>query len=617
MSEQQEGDFQGNHPCIDCDSTDAMAVYLKEDGSYNGFCRGLGCNEEERYKSNNDLAKSAIGQEMGIERKSRRASRKGKSEGGVSREERKVSKKKRSKQAPITKEQRDRVHKNSTEKGNMFRGIMDEYLKHFGIRTEYDGNGDVSRRYYPIVEGKTSSGQPHLVGYKIRTVPDKNFPLEGKNGKGCELLGQWRGKGGKYLLIVGGEEDAPAAYQMLREDQKRRKKLDYRAVDVVSPTVGETSAASQCKEQYDFLDSYDNIIVCMDDDEAGEKATQSLLTVLPSGKVKVMTAPANDPNKSLEDGLQMEFVSSFYNAKKPKIAGIVSGMEMWDSMVESVSMPLIPLPPELKPLQDKLCGGLPVGEIINILAASGVGKTTITNVLELYWIFYAPYKVGILSLEAGAGKFLTRLVSGYLKQNVARLETPEAKLEFLEANKEACIDLFMDEEEEARFCLVDDKGELDTLAEAKRTIEKMIRQGGCDIIIIDPIQDLLDALSTEEQAAFVGWQKKIKGRDGTTFINVNHTRKSGGGKKAGSQGGELTEEDMQGTSALYKSGAVNIIISRDKTAESIEDRNTTKVMVPKSRDAGDTGPAGELYYELETATLHNKEDWLRENNRGF
>ena len=317
-----------------------------------------------------------------------------------------------------------------------------------------------------------------------------------------------------------------------------------------------------------------------------------------------------DPCDALVSGKEVEWIRSFYDSKKPKLAGVISGNDMWNAVIDSVSQDLIPLPPILAPLQKMLCGGLPKGEIINILAASGIGKTLITNLCELFWIFHAPYKCGILSLEAGGGKFLTRLLSSYLGRNIARFHTKEDKIEFLNNNKEECLNLFMDEDGNERFCLVDDKGDLDNLTAVKDTIQRMIKQAGCEIIIIDPIQDILDTLSIEEQAAFVGWQKKIKARDGVTFINVNHTRKSGGGGKAGSKGGELTEEDMQGTSALYKSGAVNIILTRDKTAEDLEEKNTTKITLFKSRDAGETGQAGYLFYDIETAKLHNKEDWV-------
>jgi hypothetical protein len=37
----------------------------------------------------------------------------------------------------------------------------------------------------------------------------------------------------------------------------------------------------------------------------------------------------------------------------------------------------------------------------------------------------------------------------------------------------------------------------------------------------------------------------------------------------------------------------------------------------KSRDAGETGQAGYLFYDINTAKLHNKEDWDKGNVEGY
>jgi archaellum biogenesis ATPase FlaH len=595
----------GKFACIDCDSSDALSVYEQEDGTYDATCWSI-CQSDKKkgYKSHNQLCKSYLKEELGIEEIKR-----GKKLVVKSKLKSKLKKKDESTKV-ITSDKLAWIRDNSSAKGNKFRGIKDETLKLFNIRTAYDDDGTPSERFYPIY--KSVDGKVTMVGCHKRIVAGKDFRAVGLNSKNCMLFGQKEAKGSKRVVLVGGQEDVAAATQMFREWSKNKDNVA--PVDFVSSTVGETSCAEQCRANYDFLDSYDEILVDMDNDEAGERAKEALLEVLPVQKTKVMSYNAKDANKALNDKMKDDYIRAIYNAKKPPVVGVLSGSEIFDRMVESLSMPLIPLPPELKPLQDKLCGGLPVGEIINILAASGIGKTCITNMLIKFWIFNSPYKVGILSLEAGAGKFFSRLVSGYLKRNIAQFETPEDKVEFVMENKEEIFELLVNKEGDERFSLIDDNGDLDNLTEAKRTIERLIRQAGCEVIVIDPIQDLLDSLTTEEQAAFIGWQKKLKARDGVSFININHTRKSGGGKKSGSQGGELVEEDMQGTSAIYKSGAVNIIISRDKTAEDVDVRNTTNIMLGKSRDVGDTGPAGQLFYEIKTAQLHNKEDYDRDNS---
>ncbi len=607
------GDFIKHVECPDCGGSDCLALHEEEDGTYNGTCWSE-CRTDSKngYKSHNTLARSYLGPELGIEPISR-GRKKSKLAAKSEREDKPVSRSKKTKESKtLTERERQRVEDNSSTKGTDFRGIKDKWLKYYGVRTAYDEEtGEASNRYYPVT--KTKDEDTKLVGYKDRVVETKNFYAVGKNSKDCDMFGQFRCKGKGKIVINGGEEDTLAAKQMFEDYRRSRGEDKIAPVDFVSSSVGETSCAEQIRHNYEFFDRYELIILDMDADTPGENAVKKILDVLPIAKVRVMSYNTKDANAALDEGLDKDYIRSIYTATKPKIAGVLGGLELFQAALESASAELIPLPEELKPLQDKLCGGLPMGEITNILAASGVGKTTITNLLLKFWIFNSPYKVGICSLEAGSGKFAMRLFSIYLGENIARLETPEEKVQFLEDNAERLKPLMLDKNGEERFSVVDDKGEFDSLTEAKRVIERMIRQSECKVIIIDPIQDLLDTLAIEDQAAFIGWQKKIKARDGVAFININHTRKSGGGSKAGSQGGELTEEDMQGTSSIYKSGAVNIVITRNKTAECEEDRNTTSIKLTKSRDVGDTGPAGELYYEFKTATLYNKEDWVNEN----
>lgn len=103
------------------------------------------------------------------------------------------------------------------------------------------------------------------------------------------------------------------------------------------------------------------------------------------------------------------------------------------------------------------------------------------------------------------------------------------------------------------------------------------------------------------------WQKNIVKQYNCILINISHTRKSGGGQKAASQGAFLTEEATIGSGTQYRSAGINISLQRDKTAEDDVERNTTQVYLLKSRDTGVTGMACEIFYENETHTLYDKE----------
>ncbi len=104
-----------------------------------------------------------------------------------------------------------------------------------------------------------------LVAAKVRGVKEKTFSTEGAWKTGT-LFGQHMfSSGGKYLTIVEGEFDALAAFQMTGSKYP-----------VVSIRNGAGSALKDCKEQYEYINSFENIVVCFDGDEHGMKASKEV-----------------------------------------------------------------------------------------------------------------------------------------------------------------------------------------------------------------------------------------------------------------------------------------------------------------------------------------------------
>ena len=99
------------------------------------------------------------------------------------------------------------------------------------------------------------------------------------------------------------------------------------------------------------------------------------------------------------------------------------------------------------------------------------------------------------------------------------------------------------------------------------------------------------------------WMKGFIKSFGVTFVLINHMRKS-------ENSGEM---DIMGSSTIIKSAAANIILKRDKLAEDEVTRNTTTVTVAKNRVCGLTGPAGAAYYDNQTHTLYDLDDFLSGN----
>lgn len=503
--------------------------------------------------------------------------------------------------------------KENTVSNVTFRAIRPETNKFFGVRYEVDDDGELFKQYVPC----TIAGE--LSGYKPRELPKKFGTPIGAVGSECDMIGQFRFKTNRQtVLIVGGEVDQLSAYQMLRDSQIARGKGEYEAIAVVAPSVGESGCSKQVAKQYEFFNQFDKIVVGLDSDDAGRKAVEKLVKVLPKGKVFIAEWTRKDPNSYIWDNTKQEevhhereFVNEFYRAKKYVPAGILGSNVLYQKVIENAKIPKIPLPPFMRELEGMMAGGIPLGYIVNFGAASGVGKSSVVNEMIYHWIFNSPHLIGVVSMELDAGQYGEVMLSRHIGKKIALIADPEEKVEFLESEavEKAATELFQHEDGSSRWHLLDDRdGSLDAV---KGVVEELIVSCGCRVIVLDPLQDLLDGLSNEDQAVFMRWQKSMVKSHQITFININHMRKSGVGEKANSAGAFITEEDFAGSSTIFKSAGANVLMTRNKYAEDPIEKNTTSVIMSKCRWTGFTGNAGQYFYDNETHTLYDKESFFQ------
>lgn len=559
--------FIRHAPCPQCGSSDNLAIY--DDGSHYCFS---GCGN---VKPSKDLMKGKAPMEE-IEKKSKPV---------------------------ITEEQKEEVKQKSGYLSENYRGIRSEIYKKFGVRHSVSDADKPLAQYYPV----TQEGE--LVGYKIRELPKHFGGSIGRTGSECELFGQFMSKksAGKFVIITEGEIDAMSAYQMIN-DYNKQKGWDVET-PVVSPTIG-SNCKKQIAGQYEFFKKFEKIYISFDNDEAGQKVIDDLISVLPKGKVYVMKTRFKDANEFLKNGKEKEYIQDFWDAKKHMPVGVVGSGSIMERIMEQVSVPKIEFPPSLLPeLNEMLGGGIPLGHIVNIAAKTGAGKTTLVNEFIYYWLFSSPHKVGVVSMELDTAQYGEVLLSRHLRRKLAKISDIDAKLDLLNTTdvKTKANELFLTDEGLDRFYLLDNRdGSID---EIKATVEELVVSCGCKVIVLDPVQDILAGLGIDEQEKFMQWMKGFIKSHQMTFILINHVRKGATGSDD-----EFTEEDIQGSSTIIKSASINLLLFRDKTADDPITRNTTKALLSKNRVVGDTGPAGEIYYDNDTHSLYNKDEFFKDKD---
>lgn len=591
MSEERDNGLHvGHFPCPECLSENNLSVYLHEleDGSeqYDGTCWTPGCKS---YFSNDDLVES-----------------------GVLSGDFEVDKSKLPpKREPIDTDQwvnlRDR-----TKEFVQYRGIRSETMKFFGHRTEVDARGNITCVYYPETNYERSHDTvKSLMGFKSRVLP-KQFGMRnvGLTGRSNELSGQhlFRNKTGKYILIVGGENDKAAAYQILKDSQRDS---EYDSIPVVSPTTGEGSAYKQIADNYDFLDQFDWIVVGMDNDDAGHKATNSIVEHLPKEKVKIAKWSMKDPHSMLEAGKHKQMVRDFYSAKEFNTSILKSSSDIIDEIGDVLLSQKITLPPYMHVMEKNMKRAFSTtGRVVNIIGTTSCGKSTHVNNMTYHWIMGEGLKPLIYSGEMVAGEYALDLLSIHLEKNLDWFETGQDAYDYLHLPEvmEMYEDLFTDELGRERFRIIDDRD--GDIYQLQKDIESGVKQHSCNIVIIDVLSDLIRYLPTDEQERHMAWQKNFV-KSGVSIVNVNHTVKPDRDKEGKVR--DISEYDCLGSGTIPQSAHINIVLNRNKIDDDPVASNTTRVMMPKCR-RGTTGPAGEWYYDGQTRKIYDKQDWL-DNNR--
>jgi len=159
------------------------------------------------------------------------------------------------------------------------RRISAKTCKKYNVTVEYDTNGCVSKHHYPYY----AKGTNEQVGSKVRIVEGKQFYVTGTLQE-TQLFGQqaWS-SGGKYITVVEGEADALAVAEMF--DCK---------FPVVSLRTGAQGAQKDIKQNLDWLETFENVVICFDNDEAGQKAAQDVLDLFTPNKAKNVTLSMKD-----------------------------------------------------------------------------------------------------------------------------------------------------------------------------------------------------------------------------------------------------------------------------------------------------------------------------------
>lgn len=464
------------------------------------------------------------------------------------------------------------------------RGISMEAARKYGIR--YSETGKWVHAYPFYKKGKH-------VATQYRAQGKKDFWFEG-SPTGAQLFGQQAFPAGcaKYVTIVEGACDAAAAYEMLGH-----------------PVVAVFSAESARKEvvaNYEYLNSFEKVIVCLDRDEAkvdpstgatrypGQDAALEIAKVLPLGKVRILTlTEEKDPNDYLRAGLTKRFSKEWWDAPIYTPAGLKKGSELLEDVLNRPKNNSLPYPFYLL---NSMTYGIRKSEFVVLNAPTGVGKTTILGEM-IYNILQEDKeaKVGLMKFEETNRDSAVNLMSIHASKplhlpDVWENQTPED------------ITTWFQEIMTDRVILYDHFGS-NSIHEVINKIKHMAAMG-CTHIFIDHLSIIVSNQDGDERKELDEISTRIKTlcmELNLAVIAVIHQNRQG---------------QIRGTAGVEQ--LANMVFKLERAKESPDDwrRNITKITIQKNRFCGITGPSSYLYYNPGTGRLTEltKEEMTKYDN---
>ena len=472
------------------------------------------------------------------------------------------------------------------------RRISEATAKKYGVKSVLSSNGEIVQHHYPFYN------KHELSATKTRYVRDKNFSVSG-SFTGTGLFGeQLFQSGGKSITLTEGECDAMASYELMGSKWAS-----------VSIKRGASGAVKDVKESLEFLESFENVVICFDNDKQGIKAAKKVAMLFQPSKAKIMSLPNGykDANDMLRQNKHKEFIEAWWSAKIYTPSGVINVSEAKADFFDREKKESVLYP--WKELNEKLYG-LRQGELVTLTGGTGLGKSSVTRELEHWLIKETTDNVGIISLEED----WRRTVDGILSIEAnARLYIDQVREQFTPEEIDNFFNILYDGENENRVWIHAHFG-TNSIDEIFNKIRFMIIACDCKWVVVDHLHMLVSAIAEGDERRTIDnimtRLRSIVEETGAGLILVSHLRRVDG-NKGHENGIEVSLSHLRGSQSIAQLSDCVIGLERNQQAEDIDEANTTRLRILKSRYTGEVGLAGRLFYERETGRLREleKEDY--------
>jgi len=465
------------------------------------------------------------------------------------------------------------------------RGISLATAKKYGVKSTTTVGGQITSHHYPYYSGND------FAGTKIRK-PNKDFAWTG-NAKDSGLFGEQLFKaGGKFITVTEGECDAMAAYELMGSKWP-----------VVSIKSGAHGGVRDIKDNLEFLESFDAIVLNFDNDKVGKEAVKAIAKLFTPGKAKIMSLPSDykDANDMLVNNKHSAYVQAFWDAKVYTPSGVLNLSEQLDAYrklrterKEAIPFPWVGLNKKLE--------GLRAGELVTLTGGTGLGKSSVTRELEHWLINKTSDNVGVVALEENWSRTAEGIMA--IEAN-ARLHLDSVKNSFMDHELDECYQKVFGGENEGRVWIHAHHG-VNNIDDIFSKLRYMIMGLDCKWVVVDHLHMLvLSTLESDERKAIDSIMHRLRTlveETGCGMVLVSHLRRVDG-NRGHENGIETGLSHLRGSQSIAQLSDCVISLERNQQSDDEIEASTTRVRVLKSRYTGDVGVATHLLYDQKTGRL--------------
>ena len=460
------------------------------------------------------------------------------------------------------------------------RHITKDVALYYGVKVSYGEGGSILAHFYPY----TRKGV--VVAYKQRTLP-KSFTTIGKFSD-VELFGQnVSGQGGKRIVITEGELDCLAVAQAQYDKYNRF----YPVVAMTSST-----ATAVVLAQREWLRTFEEVILMLDMDDPGKKATEAVAKIIGYDKVKIAKLPAKDPCEVLKmDNGSATLMECVFRAQPYSPSGVLRGEAIWEQFKIRETAVSVAYPRCLNGLNEKL-DGMRMGEIVLFTSGTGSGKSTVIKEIVFDILAKTTDMVGMVSLEESIGDTAEKFIKMELRANQSFDTCTD------DEKRAAFVRVFGDE----RLVLLDHQGSVDDSS----LVDKMeyLALLGCKYIFLDHLTIAISEgadgkTGNEAMDSLMSDLLKLCKKHCIWLGVISHLRKAKNDQTPFEQGKIPDIDSIKGSGAQKQVSFDIIAFARNMVAEDATERNTIKFRVLKARFTGNTGDCGSVLYNTKTGRL--------------